>query len=309
VPRNGIYQFNRVEVPNDPAALPSAGGSLRALDLARDYETCTDGPNDRRVCLEALLPVAAGLESLVIHDSWISPAEAARLAAALPRDMARLRVKTRRNDIACAVLPVTSVEGGSGVCPTPAGLARLAGASRLERLVLHDVTGAAPAAMAAVLRASPRLRTLQLGTEQQRAFDLGASSTGGSAMPSAASAEASDAFVAAAARLPSLQHLSLTGFYVGGEANAALIAAAPRLSALRLVACGLSAEAAAGLAAQLRAAAGRGALSARRRQPGQHEWRYSAGYGDPLDGTAAPLDIRAGALPHVYSWHRPYAYL
>jgi hypothetical protein len=82
---------------------------------------------------------------------------------------------------------------------------------------------------------------------------------------------------------------------VGGEAKAALLEAAPRLSALRLVACGLGAEEAAGLAAQLRAAAGRGALSEGQRQPGKRAWGRNIN--SPIDRTLTPLDIRAGALP------------
>jgi hypothetical protein len=51
--------------------------------------------------------------------------------------------------------------------------------------------------------------------------------------------------------------------------NAALLEAAPRLSALRLAACGLSAESAAELRVQLRAAAGRGPMWTGQRQSGR----------------------------------------
>jgi hypothetical protein len=300
IPSDGIYRFNTVQILNEPDALPSAGGSLRALEVACDYEVNTHGPNDPLVCIEALLPVAAGLESLDLGDSWMSRADAARLAAALPRDMARLHMEPRSNrhvavatrHVAWALLPVSSLEV---VCP-PADLNVLAGASRLERLIMHNVAGTAPAAMAAALQALPRLRTLQLSARDGRVFD--APVTGGWEAPPGATAEPSDAFVAAVARLPSLQHLGLAGFHIGGEAKAALVEAAPRLSSLRLAACGLSAKAAARLAARLRAAAGRGPLSARQRQPGQHEWRRGYGYDyGPFDGTAAPLDVCAGVVP------------
>jgi hypothetical protein len=75
-------EHNAIRVPNDPAALPSAGGSLRVLELARDYAGRSS--RDPRVCIEALLP-CAGLKSLRIGKSRMGVADAARLAAALPR--------------------------------------------------------------------------------------------------------------------------------------------------------------------------------------------------------------------------------
>jgi hypothetical protein len=278
-------------LPNDPAALPSAGGSLRALELDCDYEeSIAAGP---RVILDALLPVAAGLESLDIADSRITPADAVRLAAALPRDMARLHIGTWSESSAWAALPMTT---SLDIRRPPADLALLAGATRLERLTVGIVQGAAPDACAAALQALPRLRVLQLGTQYARAFRKGPPS-GGSAAAAPSGAEASDAFVAAAARLPSLQYLGLSGFHVGYQAEAALLEAAPRLSALRLEACGLSAEAAAGLAAQLRAAAGRGPLSSGQHPPRNDDWRRRGFFADPIDCTTEPLDVFAGALP------------
>jgi hypothetical protein len=189
--------------------------------------------------------------------------------------MARLHIRPmNEHATAWAVLPVTSLD----LLHLPADLAPLARASRLERLSVHSASGAVPAALAAALQALPRLRVLQLGNKRERAFSRH---------------KASDAFVAAAARLPSLQHLSLAGFSLGAKAKAALLAVAPRLSALRLEACGLSAEAAAGLAAQLRAAAGRGALSTVQHP---HDSRRPNG-GVPIDETATPLEICAGDLP------------
>jgi hypothetical protein len=279
-----------IQVPNDPAALPSAGHSLRVLELARDYEW--EGHQHERGSIEALLPLAAGLESLVIRDSRLSPAAAARLAAALPRDMARLHIGPRRGSRAWAALPVTSLL----LDRPPADLALLAGAARLERLIVESVSGTKPAALAAALQALPRLRVLQLGTIDCRAFNLGATSGGGAAAPPDGAAKASDAFVAAAARLPSLQYLSLAGFYLGRRAKAALLEAAPRLSALRLWACGLSDEAAPRLSAQLRAAAGRGPLSAPQRP--LRCCRCSDSYRIPIDEAATTLDVCPWLLPY-----------
>jgi hypothetical protein len=223
-----------------------------------------------RAPILALLPVAAGLEWLKIGDSRLKPADVARLAAALPRDIGWLHIGPTWDDFGWAALPATSL-----VLPrAPADHTLLAGATRLERLTVRDISAAAPAALAAALQALPRLRTLELGTSYYRPFC--APPTGGPAAPSGDIPEASDAFVAAVARLPSLQYLELAGFCIGDEADAALMAAAPRLSWLHLEACGLSAEAAAGLEARLRAAAGRGPMSAPMRPH---------------------VDVRAGALP------------
>jgi hypothetical protein len=260
-----------LQLPNDPAALPSAGASLRVLELASDLD------DERGLCVEALLPVAAGLEALDIGEARLTAADAARLAAALPREIARLRIaSTSRRDSACvwAALPLTHLE----LYSPPADLALLAGASRLELLSVSTVSGAEPAALAAALQALPRLRALQLGSEYLRAFEPPptahyaapvATAPAGTGAQDAAppTAEAVDAFVAAVAGLPFLRELSLTGFHVGDEAKAALLKAAPRLSSLRLFAC-LSDEAAAGLAAQLRAAGGRCALSLEERARG-----------------------------------------
>jgi hypothetical protein len=246
-------------LPNDPAALPSAGGSLRVLELA------CDGDEEREASLEALLPVAAGLEALDVGRSYLDAADAVRLAAALPRDIARLRVRTDDARVWSA-LPLTHLE----LRDLPDDLALLAGASRLEWLSVWTVSGAEPAALAAALQALPRLRVLQLGSKYERAFEPTASSAHSAALAAAAPtgadagdapAEAVDAFVAAVAGLPSLRELTLTGFHVGDEAKAALLEAVPRLSALRLSACGLSDEAVAALAAQLRAAVGCGPTS------------------------------------------------
>jgi hypothetical protein len=253
-----------LQLPNDPAALPSAGGSLRALELDSDAAGY-DSDLNPRACVEALLRVAPGLEALEINDSSLNPADAARLAAALPRDIARLRIKTNDARVWSA-LPVTHLELEG---QPPEDLALLAAATRLERLSLSSLVGVEPAALAAALQAMPRLRELQLGNDWQRAFEPVpplpaymaapvAAAPAGVAVPTP---EAVDAFVAAVAGLPSLQELSLTGFHISGEAKAALVEAAPRLSALRLLVCGLSADAASALAAQLRAAAGRGGLS------------------------------------------------
>jgi hypothetical protein len=281
ISRFDASEVNAIRVPNHPAALPSAGGSLRALELAHDYAELD--PQQARASLQALLPVAPGLESLVIGDSCLAPADAARLAAALPRDMAWLHINPR-NDSAWPLLPVTSLE----LDRAPADLAlRLAGASRLERLIVGSAHGVPPAALAAALQALPRLRALQLGTEHTMFY------AHPPAAPPGVASESSAAFVAAVASLPSLQHLSLAGFSIGGEAKAALLEAAPRLSALRLAACGLSLEAARRLAAQLRAAAGRGALSTVQHP---HDSRRPHG-GGPIDMMAPPLEICAGDLP------------
>jgi hypothetical protein len=282
------FKAKTIRLPNDPAALPSAGGSLRAIELEQDYE----GRNYEhpRVCLEALLPVATGLESLDIAHSCLFPADAARLAAALPQEMAWLHlvpaVPDPRNDFGYAVLPVTSL----GLSRLP-DLNLLAGRTRLERLTVRSVSDAAPAALAGALQALPRLRMLQLGNLMEAVARKYAPSTH-THTPSGTATEPWDAFVAAAARLPSLRYLSLAGFYVGPEAKAALLEAAPRLSALRLADCGLSVEAAAGLAAQLRAAAGRGPLATGRPQPGNHFGRRGYFVEKPVDGTATPLDVR-----------------
>ena len=104
--------YTTILVPNDPAALLSAGGSLRVLELAQDYDTEIE--ENPRACIEALLPVAAGLDTLVIHKSGLDPADATRLAAALPRDMARLHISptfwVQQDESAWAALPVTSLE-------------------------------------------------------------------------------------------------------------------------------------------------------------------------------------------------------
>jgi hypothetical protein len=238
----------QLRLPNDPAALPSAGGGLRVLELPR-LSLCdpTWAP------IEALLPVAAGLEALDINDLWLTPADAARLAAALPRGIARLHFAPRifrqpGADGAWAALPVTSLE----LERPPADLSLLAGASRLERLSVDMVSRASAAALVAALRALPRLRVLQLGMDFGHLFagDQQARAPG-----------AFDAFVAAAVGLRSLRELRVSGCPLGGNAKSALVEAAPRLSALRLAHCGLSDGEAAGLAARLRAAAGRNALS------------------------------------------------
>jgi hypothetical protein len=248
-----------VLLPNDPAALPSAGGSLRVLELYRDaaghhYEP---GP-----CIEALLPVAAGLEALGIDDCRLTPADAARLAAALPQDIPRLQIKTIDARV-WSVLPVRTLE----LEHPPADLALLAAATRLEWLSVSSLVGADLAALAAALQALPRLQALQLGSRWQLPFEPDTFQTG--QMPTAAEdaawraaqrpAEAVDAFVAAVAGLPALRELTLSGFHIRGEAEAALLEAAPRLSSLRLAACGMCADATAALAAQLRVA--NGALS------------------------------------------------
>jgi hypothetical protein len=265
-----------VRLPNDPGVLPTAGGSLRALEIASDKSGDFDDP---QACVEALLPVAAGLEALDVGASRLTPAQAARLAAALPRDIARLRIaiddpgEWRRKKYGCGAwsgLPVNELELE---CP-PADLALLARATRLERLSMRTLSGAEPAALAAELRALPRLRVLQLGDankfdERRPLFADGAAAAAAAAAPNDSDAEegapppaaASDAFVAAVAGLPFLRELSLRGIYVGDEAEAALLLAAPRLSALHLWVCGSSDNMVAGLAARLRAAAGRGALS------------------------------------------------
>jgi hypothetical protein len=251
-----------LQLPNDPAALPSAGGSLRVLELASDA-----GGYDRhfqpKACLEALLRVAPGLEALDVGESSLTPADAARLAAALPRDIARLHIKTYTGRMWSA-LPVTSLELEG---QPPEDLALLAAATRLERLSLSSFVGVEPAALAAALQALPRLRALQVGNDWRRAFEpvvsvYASAPQAAAARAAAPTAEAVDAFVAAVAGLPALRELSLTGFHIRGEAEAALLEAAPRLSALRLSVCDLWAAAASELAARLRAAAGRGALSA-----------------------------------------------
>jgi hypothetical protein len=245
----------RVLLTNDPAVLPSAGASLRVLELA------CDGNEEDKASIAALLPVAPGLEALDVGASRLTAADAARLAAALPRDIARLRVATVHERV-WAALPITILE----LQDLPADLALLAGASRLERLSVSTISGVEPAALVAALQALTRLRALHLGDYfwGRRAFEPRKRSRGNAAAPAAAAAaahapptaDAVDAFVAAAAALPSMRELSLDGFYVGGKAKVALLQAAPRLSALRLSACGLRAAAAAALAAQLRAAAG-----------------------------------------------------
>jgi hypothetical protein len=239
-------------LPNDPAALPSAGGSLRVLELARDFED--ENRADPPASLEALIPhIATGLEALDINDSCLTASDATRLAAALPRGMARLHIVPRWGlDIqgAWAALPVTSLT----LPRLPADLLPLlAGASRLERLSLRSVPGDAIAALVAVLRALPRLRVLELGERWSQLF------TGDGGAPVAP--EAVDAFVEAVAGLPSLRELRVSGCPLGGHATTALVEAAPRLSALRLAHCGLSDSEAAELAARLRAAAGCNALS------------------------------------------------
>jgi hypothetical protein len=246
----------RAVLPNDPDVLPRAGATLRVLELACDRD------KGGKASIEALLPVAAGLEALDVGDSRLTAVDAARLAAALPRDIARLRVVTIHERVWSA-LPITSLE----LKHPPDDLALLAGASRLERLSMSTVSGVDPAALAAALQALPRLRALQLGDWGRRAFDPRGRSTGDAAAPAAAAAahapptdDAVDAFVAAAAALPSMRDLCLNGFYVGGKAKAALLDAAPRLLSLSLSAYGLSAREAAALTAQLRAAAGRDAL-------------------------------------------------
>jgi hypothetical protein len=258
-----------VRLPDDPDVLPTAGGSLKVLQLATDLTGYNDF-SDPQACVEALLPVAAaGLEALDIAYSCLTPTEAARLAAALPRDIALLHVGWNKG--AWAALPVTSLELYR---PPAADLALLAAASRLERLSLTTLSGVDLAALAAALQALPRLRVLQLGDaykyNRRPLFADGAAATAAAAPDDGSDAEegvpppvdACDAFVAAVvAGLPNLRELSLRGVYVAGEAEAALLQAAPRLSALVLWVCGLSADAAAGLAARLRAAAGRGALS------------------------------------------------
>jgi hypothetical protein len=252
-----------VLLANDPAALPTAGGSLRVLELAGDAAAGYYPDPRPRACVDALLPVAAGLEALDLGDSSLTGADVARLAAALPRDIARLRIKAS-DELAWSALPVTSLD----LDHPPADLALLAAAApRLERLSLGRVAGVEPAALAAALEALPRLRALQLGNDWHRAFEPVVPAR--AAAPEAAAAraappppaEAVDAFVAAVAGLPSLRELSLTAFDFGRKAQAALLEAAPRLSALRLAICGASAEEAAALAARLREAAGSGVLS------------------------------------------------
>jgi hypothetical protein len=251
----------RVRLPNDPAALPSAGASLRVLELAHD------GYGGHRAAVEALLPVAAGLEALDVGESSLTPAEAARLAAVLPRDIPRLHIATW-GQRAWSALPITSLE----LRDMPADLALVAGASRLERLSLETISDADPTALAAALQALPRLQVLRLGGGLHRAFEPAPLPEGGPAAPLAAvpagagagdappTAKAVGAFVAAVAGLPSLRELGLAGFHIGREAKAALLQAAPRLSALRLAVCGLGDRKVAALAAQLREAAGRGTL-------------------------------------------------
>jgi hypothetical protein len=255
-----LTRLTRLSTPvvlsDDPAVLPSAGASLRVLELVRDRLY------DHDACIEALLPVAAGLKALDINNARFTAADAARLAAALPRDIARLRVGTSDERVWSA-LPVTVLELHS----PPADLARLARASRLERLSVSTVSGAEPAALAAALQALPCLQALDIGDGRSFAFKLSAAPV--AAAPAGAgardapplAADAVDAFVAAVAGLPSLRELGLKGVYIGSKAKAALLQAAPRLSALRLSVCNLSDDAAAGLEAQLRAAAGRSPLS------------------------------------------------
>jgi hypothetical protein len=239
-------------LPNDPDALPSAGSSLRVLVLACD---ATSAGHEPRPCIEALLPVAAGLDALDVAEWHLTPGDAARLAAALPRDIAQLRIKADDPSL-WAALPLT----GLTLEFLPADLALLAGPPRLWQLSVSIVEGVDPAALAAALQALPRLRALQLGDGWHRPFQPFAwgADAGAAAPPTA---EAVDAFVAAVAGLPSLRELSLEGFHIGRKAKAALLQAAPRLSALRLAVSGTTNEAAAALAAQMRAAAGRGALS------------------------------------------------
>jgi hypothetical protein len=104
-----------VQLPNDPAALPSAGASLRVLEMlcdARDeLPELSDEGSTRppEAPIEALLPVAPGLEVLDIHESCLTAADAARLAAALPRGMARLQIGTRDKRVSAA-LPMTNPE-------------------------------------------------------------------------------------------------------------------------------------------------------------------------------------------------------
>jgi hypothetical protein len=249
-----------LDMPNDPALLPSAGGSLRVIELV------SDGDADHKACVEALLPVAAGLEALEIDESCLKPADAARLAAALPRGIARLRVAAWDERVWSA-LPITHLE----LELPPANLTLLAGASRLECLSIETVQGVEPAALAAALQALPRLRALDLGASGYRLFEPDAAPAGGPAAPEAAALDgagavdafvaAVDAFVAAVAGLPSLRKLILGGCNVGRKATAALLEAAPRLSVLRLTVCGLDGKAAKRLSNRLRAAAGRGALS------------------------------------------------
>jgi hypothetical protein len=253
---------------NDPDVLPSAGASLRVLELAYD------GDERGQAAVEALLPVAAGLVALDIGESFLTPADAARLAAVLPRDIPRLHIATWDQSM-WSVLPTTHLE----LEVLPADLTLLAGASRLERLSVKEIPVADPAALAAALQALPRLRSLDLGDDCHRAFTpapplpaghpaapVAAAPAGGGAGNAPPTAEAIGAFVAAVAGLPSLRELSLAGFRIGRRAKAALLQAAPRLSALRLVVRGLptrpvDGKAVAELAAQLRAAAGPGALS------------------------------------------------
>jgi hypothetical protein len=293
IPSCGIFDTpNDIRVPNDPAALPSAGGSLRVLELGFD-----DGGNHwehPRVSIEALLPVAAGLESLHIDDSALCPADAARLAAALPRDIAWLHIGPR-HESAWALLPVVQPAPlPPAGRPGPARRRDAAQAAdrgkRCRRCACRRGGGAAGAALPA---------HFELGNSYHRAFFPGAPSTGSQATPSGPAAEASDGFVAAVARLPSLRYLSLEGFRIGTKAKAALLEAAPRLSALRLVACGLTVGGAAAAAAQLRAAAGRGPLSAGQHPPSEDDLGRGHHYDAPLppiDGMATPLAVHAGAL-------------
>jgi hypothetical protein len=234
-----------VYLPDDPDVLPSAGASLRVLELM------CDGEDEGEAAIEALLPVAAGLDALDIHISRLTAADAARLAAALPRDMARMRVSNRRNSDprVWSALPITDLF----LREPPADLALLAGASGLEQLDVIYVWDVEPAALAAALQALPRLRALELNNGGFRAFEPDAP---GHAPPD----DAVDAFVAAVAGLPSLRDLSLAGFHVGPRAEAALMQAAPRLSSLYLSVCGWTDEAADGLEGRLSAAAGRGVL-------------------------------------------------
>jgi hypothetical protein len=248
-----------VVLTNDPAVLPTAGSSLRVLELAcdtADYAAGNDFNHNPRACMEALLPVAAGLEALDICESRLTPADAVRLAAALPQGIARLRINTDVDRVWSA-LPITSLKLGF----VPDDLTLLAGAPRLGQLSVSSLVGVEPVALAAALQAMPRLRMLQLGDGWRRAFEewsLFPPDAGEAPPPTA---DAIDAFVAAVASLPHLLELTLAGFHIGSKAKAALLEAASRLSALRLAVCGLSGEATAGLGAQLRAAAGNGSLS------------------------------------------------